>query len=350
MIFCASQSRSMSQKLYCLLTFVIFMGSFGTAQFSQVQQDLKISREERNQLIDKVITVVKEQYVFADKARIMTDELVRLRSHGKFDTLTSSKSFADSLNRFLVSASHDKHLQILFSFDTVPAGSATDAPLPAFIHEFAIKNNYGIKDVKLLEGNIGYINILGFFPYDEATNNWIKAIDAVSETKALIIDLRNNSGGASELANFILSYFFDKKPVHLLDFVFRKDNRIEQSWTAFYLPGKRYLNKPLYILTGPGTFSAGEAFAYILQSTKLAVIVGQSTGGGANVGDLIRLNEHFVMNIPIGSPQSPVTKTNWEGSGVKPDVEANEADALNIAQKLALSKLNEPKTTKEQNN
>ncbi|MGN6341133.1 MAG: S41 family peptidase [Ginsengibacter sp.] len=221
----------------------------------------------------------------------------------------------------------------------MPQKTDKEPPLPDFIKTFAIQNNYGFNKIDILDGNIGYMNILGFFPFEEATNKAIAALDYLSNTRALIVDLRENTGGVSTLANFVLSYFFDQKPVDLLDFIFRKDNKVEQSWSAFYVPGKRYTGKPVYVLTSSGTFSAGEAFAYILQSYHKATVVGERTGGGANIGDLIRLNDHFVMNLPIGRGVSPVTKSNWEGVGVKPDIEASKENALVVAHIAALKKL-----------
>jgi retinol-binding protein 3 len=132
-----------------------------------------------------------------------------------------------------------------------------EPPLPDFIKTFAIENNYGFNKIDILDGNIGYMNILGFFPFDEATEKAIASFYYLSNTRALIIDLRENTGGYSPLANFVLSYFFDKQPVKFLENVFRDKKKIEQIWSSFYIPGRRYLAKPVYVLTSSGTFSAG---------------------------------------------------------------------------------------------
>lgn len=266
-------------------------------------------------------------------------EILKHQKKGDYNKIISSREFADTISNQLVLISNDKHLHILFSYDTVQQKTDKEPPLPDFIKTFAIENNYGFNKIDILDGNIGYMNILGFFPFDEATNKAIASLDYLSNTQALIIDLRENTGGVGALANFVLSYFFDQRPVNLLDVTFRKDNRVEQSWTSFYIPGKRYISKPVYVLTSSGTFSAGEAFAYILQSYKKATIIGEQTGGGANVGDLIRLNDHFVMNLPVGRPVSPMTKNNWEGVGVKPDIAISKEKALATAHITALEKL-----------
>jgi hypothetical protein len=311
--------------------------SFG--QFSPNQQDLPILPAEKAQMIDTIIKAVKESYVFPETALQIETAIIKHERKGDYKKIASSKEFADTLSNQLVRISNDKHLHILFSYDTVPQKTDKEPSLPDFIKTFAIENNYGFNKLDILDGNIGYMNILGFFPFDEATNKAIASLEYLSNTQALIIDLRENTGGVGSLANFILSYFFDQRPVDFLDVTFRKDNKVEQSWSSFYIPGKRYTGKPVYILTSSGTFSAGEAFAYVLQSFKRATIIGETTGGGANVGDLIRLNDHFVMNLPVGRPVSPLTKNNWEGIGVKPDLQTSKETALTTAHIAALEKL-----------
>jgi hypothetical protein len=333
-------------KLKLLISIILLALACTTvfAQFSPNQQDLQISSKEKAQLIDTIIKAVKSTYVFPEISLHIETTLLKHQKRGDYNKVISSKEFADTISNQLVLISNDKHLHIVFSYETVPQNTAKEPPLPDFIKTFAIENNYGFNKIDILDGNIGYMNILGFFPFDEATNKAIASLDYLSNTHAMIIDLRENTGGVGALANFVLSYFFDQRPVNLLDVTFRKDNRVEQSWTSFYIPGKRYTGKPVYVLTSSGTFSAGEAFAYILQSYKKATIIGEQTGGGANVGDLIRLNDHFVMNLPVGRPVSPITKNNWDGVGVKPDIEISKEKALTTAHIIALEKLIETST------
>jgi retinol-binding protein 3 len=75
------------------------------------------------------------------------------------------------------------------------------------------------------------------------------------------------------------------------------------------------------VLTGKNTFSAGEALAYSLKHLNRATIVGQTTGGGAHAADFKLINDYFDMSIPMARAINPITKTNWEGVGVKPDIE-----------------------------
>jgi C-terminal processing protease CtpA/Prc len=87
----------------------------------------------------------------------------------------------------------------------------------------------------------------------------------------------------------------------------------------------------VYVLTSGETFSGGEEFSYDLQNLKRAKLVGETTGGGANPGGPARVAEHFALFVPSGRAISPITKTNWEGVGVKPDVATPAAQALDVA-------------------
>jgi C-terminal processing protease CtpA/Prc len=77
---------------------------------------------------------------------------------------------------------------------------------------------------------------------------------------------------------------------------------------------------------------------------KRATVIGEVTGGGANPGEVFRINEHFEMFVPMGRAINPITKTNWEGTGVRPDVETPETQALKTAHLAALRKLLEAAT------
>jgi C-terminal processing protease CtpA/Prc len=134
----------------------------------------------------------------------------------------------------------------------------------------------------------------------------------------------------------ISSYLFGPDPVHLNDLYFRPDDSTHQWWTLPHVPGQRYEGKPVYILTSKRTFSAAEEFAYNLKSLKRATIVGETTGGGAHPGGTRRINDHFAVFVPSGRAINPITKTNWEGTGVTPDLPVAADLALKTAHLAAL--------------
>ena len=204
--------------------------------------------------------------------------------------------------------------------------------------------NFDFNRVERLRGNVGYLELFSFEPPEFAGAVAAAAMQFLAHTSALIIDLRHNRGGSASMVALLTSYLLPPYPaLHLTDLQWpQKDgieNSTQQSWTLPYVEGPRYLDKPVYILIGPETFSAAEEFAYNLKHLKRAVIVGETTAGGANPGAGFRLHDHFWMFIPTGQAISSVTGENWEGSGVLPDFKVPTELSLKTAQLLAFKKL-----------
>ncbi|HEY6414403.1 MAG TPA: S41 family peptidase [Edaphobacter sp.] len=160
----------------------------------------------------------------------------------------------------------------------------------------------------------------------------------LAHTDAVIFDLRENGGGDPKMVSLIATYLFDQ-PEHLNDLYERKTDTTTQYWTQPFVPGTKLGDKPVYVLTSNRTFSGAEEFTYDLKNLKRATIVGETTGGGAHPVRGVRVDDHFVVGVPFARAVNPVSKTNWEGTGVEPDVSVKAADALTTAQKLAESKL-----------
>jgi len=198
--------------------------------------------------------------------------------------------------------------------------------------------NHGFSKVERLRGNIGYLEFLNFMDEELGADTVAAAMNFVNGTDALIIDMRNNGGGNPAMVALVCSYLFGPEPIHLNDLYWREGNRTDEFWTRKELSGKRYLNKDVYVLTSKRTFSGAEEFTYNLKNLKRATIIGETTGGGAHPGGGFRISEHFGMFIPTGRAISPITKTNWEGTGVIPDISVPADQALLVARIMALKK------------
>ena len=166
----------------------------------------------------------------------------------------------------------------------------------------------------------------------------VAAMNFLAHADAIIIDLRENGGGDPKMIALVSTYLFSK-PTHLNDLWERKSNTTQQYWTLPYVPGDRLDGKPAYVLTSKRTFSGAEEFSYNLKNLKRATIVGETTGGGAHPVRGQRIDDHFIIGVPFARAINPISKTNWEGTGVEPDVKVPAAEALATAQKLAIEKL-----------
>jgi len=190
-----------------------------------------------------------------------------------------------------------------------------------------------------MQGNIGYIKLDGFYDPEAGAEIAAAAMTFISNAESLIFDLRQNGGGDPGMVALISSYLFGYEPVHLNDLYWRKEDKLEEFWTKPNPAGKKFGNKDVYVLTSSYTFSGAEEFCYNLKNLKRATIVGETTHGGAHPGSRIRLNEHFYVFVPRGRAINPITKTNWEGTGVVPDIQVPKEQALKTAYLMALKKI-----------
>jgi retinol-binding protein 3 len=308
------------------------------------QPDTTVDAAARKEVVENLIKRLDEAYVFPETAAKIEQALRAASARGEYEQVTSAEQFAEKLTADLREASHDKHLGVYYSAKALPQDLDPKEPSAAEREQTRLMGehiNYAFERVERLPGNIGYLAFRGFFPPDAgAAQTVAAAFDFVAHTDALVIDLRQNGGGDPHMVALVCSYLFGAEPVHLNDLHWRvgSGERVEEFWTLKDVAGRRY-TKDVYVLTSSRTFSGAEEFANNLKVLKRATIVGETTGGGANPGGGKRLSEHFAAFIPTGRAVNPVTKTNWEGTGVEPDVKTSADAALQTAQIIALRKM-----------
>lgn len=289
----------------------------------------------RAAVLEGALKALNENYVFPEMAKQM-DAAIRARmQRGEYDQITSGAAFAAKLTDDLREVCRDKHLRVVYNAEPLPRRNG--APPGASADQDRVRN-FGFEKVERLSGNVGYLELRGFMDVARAAETATAAMNFLTHTDALIIDLRRNGGGQPAMVAFLSSYLFDK-PTHLNDIYERPTNRTQQFWTRAEVPGQRYGNKPVYVLTSKLTFSGAEEFSYNLKNLKRALIVGETTGGGAHPVNFHRLAEHFGIGVPFGRAINPITKTNWEGTGVAPDVAVPAAQALSVAHLAALKQM-----------
>jgi len=322
------------------LSFTLACVQATTAQQPREQPDMSVDAAARAEVIDGVLKKLNEAYVFPEVAKKMEDAIRERVQKKEYDGVTSAAKFAQMLTSHLQEVSRDKHLRVIYSHDPIPPETARREPSPEERERFlaSMKGiNFGFEKVERLGGNVGYLDLRGFMDADLGGETVVAAMNFLANTDALIIDLRQNGGGSPAMVALISSYLFSQ-PTHLNDLYWREGDRTHQWWTAPYVPGKRYVDKDVYVLTSKRTFSAAEEFTYNLKNLKRATIVGETTGGGAHPGGPSRINAHFVVGVPRGRAINPISKTNWEGTGVEPDVKVPAGEALKTAHLAAVNK------------
>jgi C-terminal processing protease CtpA/Prc len=300
----------------------------------------KLDGAARTRAIEGVLRCLREGYVFPEVAQKMEKAVRERAASGAYDRIEAGPELAAELTRDLQAASRDKHVRVNYLPEMLPvetAPSITEPPALSAMEQRAMaRDNFGLAKLDILKGNIGYLDFRYLAPPSAAGDTYVAAMNYVAHTEALILDLRRCSGAISPDAIPLLCSYFFAAPTHLNDIYWRPTNSTRQFWTSAQVSGKRYLDKPIYVLTSRSTFSGAEELAYDLKNLKRATLVGETTGGGAHGGGDQRADDHFMVWVPYGRAINPLTKTNWEGTGVQPDVQVPAVLALHRAQTLAL--------------
>jgi hypothetical protein len=293
----------------------------------------------RGQVIDGVIRRIQEGYIYPEKARQMALAVRRNASRGSYNGITRATALAEQLTRDLQGVSRDRHIRVAYDSRGVRDEVPDAEPTPAERREQAVfgrRVNWGLERAQRLDGNVGYLEIRSFnFDAESVDSTLAAAMNFLAGTDALIIDVRRNGGGDPNLVAAVCSYLLPAGTL-VNKFYWRPQNR----WDEFRTKrptGRHYgSTRPVYVLTSENTFSGAEEFAYDMQTQKRGQIVGDTTGGGAHPGGFRKVTEHFGVWVPSGRAVNPVTNTNWEGTGVLPDLPTSADDALRTAHLHAL--------------
>ena len=285
-------------------------------------------------LIDEALRLLCANYVFPDKAAAAAEAVRARRAAGDYDGL-DEEALGVRLTTDLAEVCADKHLRVR-PRDADLHDALTREAMVAAYRDGLRHANYGIARAERLDGNVGFLDLRQIPDASMGGRAIAAAMELVSHTEALIIDLRRNRGGAPNGVTFWLSYLFPDDETHLNDIYHGPSGRTRQFWTLAHLPGERYPDRPVFVLTSDVTFSAGEEFCYNLQALDRATLIGQTTRGGAHPSEFFPITPTLEITVPIARAVNPVTGGNWEGSGVVPDVEVPAAAAFDVAYRKAL--------------
>ena len=285
----------------------------------------------RSRVIGQVGVLLDRFHVDPKVGKTLSAAVRKRAARGDYRTLTYGDELATKLTKDLREIGSDQHLEVRFSYVIQPAEVPARDP---FADSRLRSANCGFEKVEHLRPNIGYLKFNFFGDPEICVPTASAAMNFLADSDVLIFDLRDNNGGRGGVGAFIASYLFAGR-THLGDNFRRADNVTTEEWTLPYVPGRKFIDKPVFVLISQRTFSAGEGFAYVLKDLKRATLIGETTVGGSGTIEFKPIDDHFTLVVPTGRVMSPVTKTEWAGTGVVPDVKVPEAEALDEALKRA---------------
>ncbi|GGG07750.1 hypothetical protein GCM10011344_05370 [Dokdonia pacifica] len=316
-------------RKYLFLLFIVSL--YHTTTYSQ-----DLSNTYKEEVINTLSTLMNDLYVFPDIAKDTEAHIKKQLKAGHFDPFKTNESFAKALTESVQSINNDKHMRIMNQPPYEAPVMTPERIIEEKLYSLKRKKEYnaGFNTVKVLEGNIGYIDLRGFTYFQQGKPIADAYMKLISNTDAVIIDLSKNGGGDPEMVQYLCSYFF-KGGVHLNSLYFREEDKTIDFYTLDEVDGAKMIDIPLFVITSGRTFSGAEEFSYNMQTQKRATLVGQTTGGGANPGGTRPINESLSVFIPTGKAINPITKTNWEGVGVIPEIKVTPEESFTKTHELA---------------
>lgn len=338
-------------KAIALLVFVAVVPSVYAAPYSDLEAVVVgASRAIRDQLVD-------------EKAghRTAVELLNRLRA-GAYDGLSAPDELARKLSDDMQAISGDKHIGIVFDAESVaryrarenaqqsPEAQAIDAANKKKRAEAARLDNYGLRAVETMPGGIGYLRTDFFDGHvDDAKPVIAAAMNMLESSKAIILDLRRNSGGNSRILPLFMGYFLGPKPIHFATRIERWKNEETPLHTMIDEKGARHYDKPIYILTSGTTVSLAEHLTYHLRAFGRATIIGERTYGAGDGWDPLVLNDDFYLRMPrMRFINARTNRLFAEGQGITPDIITDAVIARRRAYVEALAYVAETATSKDE--
>lgn len=301
------------------------------------EQPDSITIEQQVSVMTELKKSLAEHYIYLDKAErvgVLLDELIKER---KLADISDKRAFTKALTKEIQTILNDKHFRVI-----IPRPRPIDEDrnvLDTHVEVLTRFRKGGFQDIKILEGNVGYVKIDGFRAEDkhqvDGLMTYLRTVDAI------IFDLTNNGGGGQPV-NYLTSYFLPENTL-----IGKTYHRKKDAWTELRsepVEGDRRPNVPLFIITSDFTFSAAEAFTYNLQARGRATVVGEVTGGGAHPTAFFPVNNNVAVLMPNRRSYNSVTRSNWEAKGIQPEALTTEDEAFDKAHELAKVAAHEYKT------
>ena len=327
-------------------------------------------------LVQSLTENIYKTYLDVEIAKAMCDTVKYKLATAKYDTTLSLDEFVYEVNRDLRRVSKDNHIMVFpahykqsnYTYETnykerswrywKRHNKKANKRWKKFIEKYRerTKNDmftYG--EIKILPGNIGYVEIKDFnntsyFKKENKNRISFKSVlNFLENTSSIIIDFRENLGGYIFLSAKLCSYFSDKPNSYFIttESVFRydssgirKENKYKSKlFTENEIDNSLIGNKNIFVLISKRTFSAGELSTYKLrQLNHNTKIVGENTTGGGNGhygGTMERYYSAIIPCVKVFDESN--SNYTLEAKGIKPDIHTTSDSALSVAYKLSLS-------------
>ncbi len=308
----------------------------------------ELSAKQSGQVVDALVAGLNGYF---DPTKAKAAQAALKTERKRLVAIHDRQQLADALSAITLKTSGDQHLKVSVTTASAQAPAMSDSDQVLLDQRLA----YGLMAVRRLPGNIGYLK-LRYFEQSAAGAEIIEdAMGLLQHTDALIIDLRENTGGGGASDERLLGHL-SAEPLTMAALHWREpDGRetVEQRKADVPASGPLYAGKPVYVLIANRTFSAAEEFAYDIQANKRGVLVGTRSRGGGNPSNRspAPLGFGLAVFVPNGQAVHPLTGKGWEGVGVQPDVTTPPEGALTEAYRQALAaarpRVSTPRSDKE---
>jgi len=321
----------------------------------------------RIKIVNSVERGILRSYYYEDEASVIADSIHILALSGKYDAPISTDDFLWTLTKDLRAISGQNHFDV--SRDSNYTASSYKRH-PWMLYKLSRrqrfrryarqmeKDNIYFSKVKILEGNIAYVELKNFSTKASKTTYKKRSLKSVMRklkgTDAIIIDLQDNQGGYTHIAGQFASYFskdsneyclsgYVHKGIDTATWIIRRDI-IVKSNLFVETQKKNHYSNPIYVLTSNSTFSSANFAAYLLKTRSDAIIIGKKTAG-AGLGpyggsSFSENNIQIDVTIPGRSFSDTVNNISYDTVYVYPDYTCPTDSSLLIAYHLALDSLN----------
>lgn len=315
--------------LSCLFLLTMPLGLPAVAQTATPAPAPAFDTAARREVVEQFARAMRERYIFPDLAEQVAARATTALASGSYDDTKSAAELARRLSADAAALTHDKHLTVFSMREPRNDGPPRQMPVA----------EAGVVRADTLAGGVGYVEVVGFPPLAFFKGVIDRAMTSLSGSRALIIDVRRNGGGDPESVAYLVSFLIppDRAINDIVSRVEKTTDTTRRSFRSVRTPVP-FFDLPVYVLTSHATFSGGEEFAYDIQALKRGTLIGETTGGGANPVGGVDIGHGVIALIPFGRAENPITKTNWEGVGVRPDVSVAADSALGVALTKAGSK------------